>query len=220
MKRILVLNPNSSAAVTARMEEGCRSVAIHPGHEVVFHTLDRGPAVIETQRDVESVVLPTCDHFLAHRADAYVIGCFSDPGLHLAREEVAAPVLGLAESAFTLATGLAGNVGIVSIKPGSFDRHARAVRMLGLSHRLAGDRALDLGVTELLDEDRSIARIVEVGRRLRDEDGAAVLVLGCATMGSYRSRVEERLGIPVVDPTQAAVARASMMLSLHHRPAG
>ncbi len=216
MKRILVLNPNSSAAVTEQMAQGCRPIELHPGHEVVFATLPGGPAVIETQRDVECVVLPTCDYFLAHAADAYVIGCFSDPGLQLAREALARPVLGIAESAYLMASSLAAKFGVVSIKPGSFARHARAVAALGLSHRLAGDRALDLGVLELLDETRSINRIVEVGARLRDEDGSGAIVLGCASMGSYRDRLEQQLGIAVVDPTQAAVARASMVLSMHY----
>ncbi len=213
MRNILVLNPNSSASVTARMRQGCETIELHPDHRVAFHTLAEGPAGIETQRDVEAVVIPTCDYLLANPADAYVIGCFSDPGLHLAREELAAPVFGIGESAYLTAAGRGDRFGIVSIKAGSIARHHRAVRALSLLDRLAGDRALDLGVTELLDEERAIARIVAIGRQLRDEDGADVLVLGCATMGAYRSRIETILGIAVVDPTQAAVVRASSWLS-------
>lgn len=218
MRNILVLNPNSSASVTAKMRQGCEAIELHPDHRVAFHTLAEGPAGIETQRHVKSVVIPTCDYFLANPADAYVIGCFSDPGLHLAREELAAPVFGIAESAYLTATGLGDRFGIVSIKESSIARHRRAVMALGLLDRLAGDRALDLGVTELLDEERAIARIIVVGRRLRDEDGADALVLGCATMGCYRSAVETTLGIAVVDPTQAAVLRASSRLSAGATP--
>jgi Asp/Glu/hydantoin racemase len=67
-----------------------------------------------------------------------------------------------------------------------------------------------------MDAEISIARIIDVGRRLRDEDGADVLILGCATMGVYRARLEAELGIPVVDPTQAAVMRAASLLSLNY----
>ncbi len=64
-----------------------------------------------------------------------------------------------------------------------------------------------------MDEDRAITRIIEVGTLLRDADRADVLVLGCATMGVYRTRIEAALDVPVVDPTQAAVLRASALLS-------
>ena len=212
MHRILVLNPNSSIAVTDKMREGYQEMLLPPAQEVVFATLEGGPVGIESQRDVESVVLPTCAYFHANPAAAYVIGCFSDPGLLLAREELAAPVTGLAESSFLAAMALGGRFGIVSIKQGSIVRHKRAVGAIGATDRLAGDRALDLGVADLLDEERSIGRILEVGRLLRDENKADVLILGCATMGIYRARIETMLGVPVIDPTQAAVLHASALL--------
>ncbi len=218
-RRILVLNPNSSLAVTDKMREGCHELRLPPRQEVTFATLASGPVGIETQRDVESVVLPTCAYFQANPAAAYVIGCFSDPGLHLprgalavARLELAAPVTGIAEASFLAAMMLGERFGIVSIKEGSIVRHRRAVGAIGAMARLAGDRALDLGVADLLDEERSIRRILEVGRVLRDKDRADVLILGCATMGVYRARIETTLGVPVVDPTQAAIVQASTLL--------
>ena len=211
-QRILVLNPNSSLAVTDKMREGCHELRLPPGQEVTFATLASGPVGIETQRDVESVVLPTCAYFQANPAAAYVIGCFSDPGLLLAREELAAPVTGIAEASFLAAMTLGERFGIVSIKEGSIVRHRRAVGAIGATARLAGDRALDLGVADLLDEERSVGRILEVGRVLRDKDRADVLILGCATMGVYRARIETTLGVPVVDPTQAAIVQASTLL--------
>jgi allantoin racemase len=47
-----------------------------------------------------------------------------------------------------------------------------------------------------------------VGTRLRDHDGADVLVLGCAGMAQYRAGLEAEVGLPVIDPTQAAVTMA------------
>jgi Asp/Glu/hydantoin racemase len=216
MKTILVLNPNSSVAVTETMLRACAALPLPVGHRVDFRTLDQGPPAIESQRDVESVVLPVCDYFQAHPADVFVIGCFSDPGLYLAREELSSPVIGISESALLAAIGLGSRFGILAIKQGSIRRHMRLVNQLGLAGRCAADRSLDLGVAELLDAEISIARIIDVGRCLRDEDGADVLILGCATMGVYRARLEAELGIPVVDPTQAAVMRAASLLSLNY----
>jgi Asp/Glu/hydantoin racemase len=219
MSRIVVLNPNSSRHVTEAMARGLDPLR-HPGGPVLdCLTLAEGPPGIETQRHIEQVVLPLVDALRDQPADAYVIACFSDPGLALARETLAAPVVGIAESAMLMALGLGHRFGIVALSNRSIARHLRYVRSLGLSDRLAGDRPIDAGVTEL-SGDEVLTRIVATGRALRDQDGANVLILGCAGMGHYRAAIERALGLPVIDPTQAAVARAITLLALGYRPAG
>ena len=167
----------------------------------------------------KSVVLPLARLIEREPAALYVIACFSDPGIHLAREVARAPVIGIAESAFLLAMGLGQKFGIVAILERSIPRHMRYVRQLGLTGFLAGDRSINSGVAGLSGPG-VVERIVEIGRRLRDEDGADVLILGCASMGRYRSAIEDQLGIPVVDPAQAAVTRAQMLLSLGYAKVG
>ena len=93
-------------------------------------------------------------------------------------------------------------------------RHIRYIRSLGLEGRLAGDRALELPVVELSNESKTYERMVRVGTELRDLDGADVLVMGCAGMSRYRARLEDQLGIPVVDPSQAAVGMAITAVQL------
>ena len=219
MTRILVLNPNSSPDVTASMDSALAPTRIAGGPEIICATLAEGPPGIETQAHVESVVGPIARYCATHEADAYVIACFSDPGLHLAREAVCKPVVGIAESAFLMAIGLGQRFGIVAIRKGSIPRHIRAVRQSGLEHRLAGDRAIEVGVTDMLRGASPVERIVAIGTQLRDEDGADVLILGCASMGGFRPEIEARLGLPVVDPTQAAVMRASGLVALGYRSA-
>ena len=101
-------------------------------------------------------------------------------------------------------------IGIISILDRSIARHLRYVRALGLEGRLAGDLAINVGVAGLADEDAVLHRMVQTGRRLIDERDADVLVMGCAGMARYREALEDTLGVPVIDPTQAAVAAAVM----------
>ena len=77
-----------------------------------------------------------------------------------------------------------------------------------MTDRLAGELPLGLGVTELSEEKKTFGRMVATGERLRDERGADVVVMGCGGMAPYRKRLQDALGIPVVEPTQAAVALA------------
>jgi allantoin racemase len=79
---------------------------------------------------------------------------------------------------------------------------------LGVMDRLAAELPVGLGVTELSDEKKTFGRMVDVGKRLREEHGADVIVMGCAGMARYRKPLQDAVGIPVVEPTQAAVAMA------------
>jgi Asp/Glu/hydantoin racemase len=61
--------------------------------------------------------------------------------------------------------------------------------------------------------------MIATGRRLRDEDGADVLIMGCAGMADYRDTLARETGLPVVEPCQAgaAAALAQIALGLAHR---
>jgi Asp/Glu/hydantoin racemase len=88
---------------------------------------------------------------------------------------------------------------------------------MGIATRVAGEIALGIPVVELADEGRTYDRMVAVGRRLRDESKADIVVLGCAGMARYRERLQEALGLPVVDPTQAAATLAIGAVRLGYR---
>lgn len=217
--RIVVINPNSTEAVTAAMDRALDPLRIAGGPEIVSVTNPDGPPGIECQAHVDDVSRDIRGIVRAHdaAASAFVIACFSDPGIHAARESTQRPVFGIAESGLLTALALGNKVGIIAILSRSVPRHMRYVRALGLANRLAGDRAIELGVVELSDEGRTFGRMVEVGQTLRDRDGADVLVLGCAGMARYRERLADAVGVPVVDPTQAAVGMAITAIRLGRR---
>jgi Asp/Glu/hydantoin racemase len=214
--RIVVINPNSTAAVTAAMDRALDPLRMDGGPEIVSVTNLDGPPGIECQAHVDDVSRDIRGIVRAHDNDAaaFVIACFSDPGIHAARESTTKPVFGIAESGLLTALALGSKAGIIAILSRSVPRHLRYVRALGLEGRLAGDRAIELGVVELSDEDKTFGRMVAVGETLRDRDGADVLVMGCAGMARYRERLADKVGIPVVDPTQAAVGMAITAIRL------
>jgi allantoin racemase len=208
-ERIVVINPNSTLAVTAAIDAALGPWRLAGGPAIECVTLPEGPPGIETQAHVEQVVRPICRLVRAREdAAAFVIACFSDPGLHAAREATARPVLGIAECGLLTALTLGERFGIVAILESSLPRHLRYLRQLGLHARFAGELPLGLGVVELADETPALRRMIEVGGRLRDEHRADVLVLGCAGMAQYRRALADALGMAVVDPTQAAVTMA------------
>ena len=208
--RIIVINPNSTAAVTHDISSGLDSLRLAGGPEIECHTLASGPPAVETDDHIAQVIEPMCSLMEAEmaRGDAFVIACYSDPGLDDARERFDVPVFGIAESAMAVAITRGRSFGVVSLFQQSVDRHVRRVEALGLASRMACDLPLDLGVLDLADESIAYRRIVAVAKTLRDEHRADVVILGCTGMAPYRRRLETHLGMPVIDPTQAAVTLA------------
>jgi len=206
--RILVINPNSTEAVTRGIDEACAPLRMPGGPQIECATLKEGPPGIETQQHVDSVVSPLVKKIASTDASAYVIACYSDPGLHAAREATKKPVLGISECGILTALTLGQKFGVIAILQKSIPRHLRYMGALGVMDRLAGELPVGLPVVELSDENKTFGRMVDVGKRLRDEHGADVIVMGCAGMARYRKPLQEAVGIPVVEPTQAAVTMA------------
>jgi Asp/Glu/hydantoin racemase len=217
--RILVVNPNSSADVTAGIDAALDPLRFEGGPQIACATLAEGPPGIQTETHTVDVVAPLKALIARedNRTDCFVIACFSDPGLYPAREDTRRPVIGIMNAGMTTALNLAGAVGVIAIQPTSIPRHTRSFRAMGVMERVAGERAVGLDVVDLADEGRTLGRMIETGRALKDEDGAGVVVMGCAGMARYRERMEDALGVPVVDPTQAAVAMAIGAVSLGWR---
>jgi allantoin racemase len=207
--RILVINPNSNVDVTRGLEEALKPLDFANGPEIVCTTLAEGPYGIESQADADSVVMPLRRLIESdNSAAAFVIACYSDPGLHVCREGTDRPVFGIAECGVLTAMTRAETFGVIAIAQRSIRRHIRYLRQMGLMDRLAGERPLNMSVAETASGSATLAKMAEVGRALRDEDGAGAIVMGCAGMARMRKPLEDALGIPVVDPTQAATAMA------------
>jgi Asp/Glu/hydantoin racemase len=216
-QRILVINPNSTEAVTRGIDEACAPLRLKDGPGIDSVTLKEGPPGVETQQHVDGVVAPLIDLVRAKEKDydAFVIACYSDPGLHSIREITKKPVLGISECGILTALTLGQKFGVIAILKQSIARHLRYVGALGVSERMAGELPVGLPVTELSDEKKTFGRMVEVGKALRDTHGADVVVMGCAGMARYRKPLQDEIGIPVVEPTQAAVAMALARVRLN-----
>jgi Asp/Glu/hydantoin racemase len=213
--RLLVINPNSSIKVTQGIDRAVAPLRSAAGPVIDVVRLEDGPVGIETQEDVERVVPLILQRVReTNDAAAYVIACFSDPGLHAAREVAGRPVFGIAECGVLTALMLGARFGLISILQTVIARHRRFLGTMGVNDRFAGDRAIGVKVTELADENVTFARMAAVGAALRDEDGADVVVMACAGMADYRARLADTLGIPVVEPTQAAAAMAMGRIAL------
>ncbi len=219
MKTLIVINPNSSQTVTDGIDAAIDQLRSF-GIPIRCLTLAEGPPGIESQRQADQTIAPMLSLAAAQEdAAGYVIACFGDPGLHALRDQTALPVVGIQEASVMTALTLGQRFGVIAILQSSIPRHLRAFGAMGVLDRFAGDRALGLGVAELADADKSLDAMIAAGKRLRDEDGANVLIMGCAGMANYRAPLQDATGLPVVEPSQAAVSMAlgQIILDLSHK---
>jgi allantoin racemase len=206
--KILVINPNSSAEVTDAIDAALTPLRLTSGPEIEVVGLLEGPPSIITQRDADSVATPIANLIAEDSADAFVIACFSDPGLHGAREAAGGrPVFGIGEWGVLSALTLGERFGVIALSRPSVQRQQRMVRRMGVESRYVGSRPIDASATETT-ADAIFDRLVAAGRALVREHRADVVVLGCAGMAAHRMGLEEALGRPVVEPSQRAVAAA------------
>lgn len=207
---IYVINPNSSQYVTEGISEALNPLRLNDGPKIECVTLEEGPKGIQCQRDVDNVISPMVDKVqaLEQTAAAFVIACFSDPGLYSVREVTAKPVLGIAESGVLAALSQGQRFGVIAILPGSIPRHLRYFGAMGVLDRFAGDLAINMTVADLADKSLTFERMCEVGQTLIRQHGADVLVMGCAGMASFRAGLQQELNVPIIEPTQAAVTLA------------
>jgi allantoin racemase len=213
--RLLIVNPNTSAAMTAGIAQAARAAAA-PGTQIVAVQPSFGPLSIEGHFDEAIAAAGVAEQVRAAQGiDAAVIACFGDPGLDAAREATAAPVLGVAEAAFHVASMVATGFSVVTTMTRTCIIAEHLVHRYGFERRCRGIHGTDIAVLDLEACGDDTARLIEAAARdalARDRSGA--IVLGCAGMASLCATLQQRLGVPVIDGVAAAVKLAEALVAL------
>jgi allantoin racemase len=212
---ILLINPNTTASMTAHMADAAAAVA-SAGTTVTGVTVEDSVPFIDGYYD-EALAAAAVARCVASRGaafDAIVIACFGDPGLFAAREVADVPVVGIAEASFALAMSLGHRFGVVATIdraiPGTWD----LLHHYGIAGRCAAVEASGADVLEIDDDPEGTLAAIETAGRRAVEAGAEVLTLGCGAMLSTRATLEERLGVPVVEAVPASVVLAESLVRL------
>jgi len=214
--RIHVINPNTTRSMTLKIGAAAKAAA-SPGVEVTAVNPGFGPASIEGYFD-EAFSVPGLIEEIAKApdADAFVIACFDDTGLEAARCAAQAPVVGIGEAAFHMASLIAAKFSVVTTLARSIVPIEHNLAKYGLAPRCARVRAAEVLVLAL-EEPGSDARLSierEIERALAD-DGAEAIVLGCAGMTDLARDLERKAGVPVLDGVACAVSLAESLVRLN-----
>jgi allantoin racemase len=214
--RLLVVNPNTSREMTETIAISATAAAAALGIEVDTCCPAHGPESIEGRFDEIISAYWTLDHVMRVAADyaAIVVACF---GPHAAiegiREATDIPTLGIMEAAILYALPLGAKFSIVTTSPRWKPLLEEGVSMLGVERRCASVRSSGLAVLDLerLPSEQVCARLAEEAYAAVRQDGAEVLVLGCAGMAGLEDTVARAAGVPVVDSVRAGVTMAAAL---------
>ncbi|ERT01895.1 uncharacterized protein SPSK_05127 [Sporothrix schenckii 1099-18] len=227
--RILLVNPNSTASMTAE----CVALAaptLPPDVELTGFTAPRpAPSAIESSFDnvmsaaaAARAVLP-----IAATHDAVLVACYSDHAvIRMLREELSGqPVVGIMEASLAVARTLGGRFGLIATSDRSCVTHEDTIHNMGLSRICAGVASCKLGVLDLHagddDAQKRVNQSIFTAAQSLVAKGAEVLTLGCAGMTPLKLAVEAAVGpdVTVVDGVLAGVQHLSGIVRVGSRTA-
>jgi len=214
---ILVVNPNTTASMTAAIGRAAERVAA-PGTRITAVNPETGPESIEGFYD-EAIAVPGLLVEVARGesrgVDGHVLACFDDTGLDAARALARAPVVGIGEAAFHVASLIAGRFAVVTTLSRSILAIEQNLVKYGLAARCARVRASEVPVLALerreADACKRIDAEIAAAKRV---DRADAIVLGCAGMADLAAELTARHSLPVVDGVTAAVLMVEALVRL------
>jgi allantoin racemase len=214
--RILLINANTTPAVTDRIAAEARRVA-SPGTEVLAVTSTFGASIIGSRAEIAIAEHAALDLMARHGSgmDAVVIGVSFDVGLRAGRELLAVPVVGMTEAACLVACTLGGRFGIVTYGERSAAIFREMVAGYGLAGRLAGVHGLDATPADMLADPQALhAQIAEAANGLVERDGAEVVVLAGAVMAGLPPLIQDLVPCPLVEGIASGMGLAELLVRL------
>lgn len=208
MAKILIINPNTTASMTEKIDAAARQVA-SANSDIRTVNPRSGPASIEGYYDEAYSVPGLLDEVRAGEVqgyEGYLIACFDDTGLGAARELATGPVVGIGEAAMHAASLLGTGFSVITTLARSVPILEDNAERYGFARRCRRVRAASVPVLAL-EQPGSDARskVLDESRRALHDDGSDVIVLGCAGMADLVAWLSSELGVPVIDGVAAGV---------------
>ena len=219
MKRILDINPNTSASVTDMVLASCRLAFPEVAWEGATGRL--GAACIASEAAYALAAHAALDAYAECYAghDAVLVACFGDPGLLALREVAAVPVVGLAQASLQAAARL-GPFAVVTGGAAWGPMLARFARMHQLDAGLVAIHAVELAGAQIAAGPERAMDALFAACELAVQAGANSIVLGGAALTGLAAALQPRLSVPVLDSVvlgaQAVVEQAGEPAAVAH----
>jgi Asp/Glu/hydantoin racemase len=213
MRRLLLINPNTSASISALLQEHAQAAA-GPDVQVLTSTARFGAPYIACEASYAVAAHAALDSWAAAiapgqaRFDSVLVGCFGDPGLLALRQVSKLPVTGLAEAAF-IAAAQRGRFAIVTGGERWKPMLERLAHSVGFGAELAGIHTLAETGAELAAD--PLAAQVLLARACNESArcwGVQSVILGGAGLAGMAAQIQPVVAVPLIDSVLAGVDHA------------
>lgn len=214
--KLLLINPNTTEAITDRMLAEARRTA-SPGTTLDAVTGRFGGRYVASRATYAIAGHAALDAYArhGHDADAVVLACFGDPALAALKEIARQPVVGMAEASCLTAAALGGRFAIVTGGERWGPMLREFVASIGLADRLATVATVaPTGADIARDPDRALDMLAEACRDCVERHGAETVILGGAGLAGLARRIAEHVPVPLVDSLHAAVRFAEHVVGV------
>jgi allantoin racemase len=198
--RILLINPNTTTAVTELITQRVRPMVGE--NDVVVPVTGRFGARYIATRAAAAIAAHAGLELLASHVsgcDAVYLACFGDPGLPALREVSPVPVIGMAEASCHAACARGDRFGIVTGGVLWKAMLTEMVATLGLADRFAGVQTIvPTGDLIARDPDAALAGLARACELCRTQGGADVVILGGAALAGLAARLQPSVSIPLL----------------------
>jgi Asp/Glu/hydantoin racemase len=205
--RLLLVNPNTTGAVTELMAARAREI-VGEAADIRAVTGRFGARYIASRAAAAIAAHAAMDAVAEHEegCDAVLLACFGDPGLLALKESSPIPVVGMAEASCHLACLLGSRFSIVTGGERWGPMLREFVREIGLSSRLASVRTIAATGGEIaVGPDQALEALAAACQACSERDGADVVILGGAGLAGLAGRIRPKLTVPVVCSLEAGL---------------
>jgi len=151
--------------------------------------------------------------------DGVIIGCVGAVDAEYALKEILSiPVVGAGEASFLLALALGANFSVLTYSDKAYAWLYKTVRDYGLEDRCVSIRQAGRSWDELMQsssKEDAYQKMLEQANLAIKEDHADVIVLCSIGITELADYLRKRVAAAVVDPTEAGVKFAEMLIDLH-----
>lgn len=214
MPTALVINPNTTQSMTDDIGASAAKVFKAPWD---FHAVQPpgGTPSIESTFEGELAAIAMLAVLKEYPAiDGVVIACFGEHGLFGLREILPVPVVGIAEASFLTACMVGAKYGVMVGGENDAACIENLIWMYGLEKRHAGSEVMEMEVLEMnVDFDKTLQTLADGAGNLL-KMGAEVILLGCAGLVPYQAALQEKLGVPVIDPVEAGCQQLRSLVEM------
>lgn len=218
--KILVANPNSSENVTNSIMKSLSKVPLHEDTEIIpltnpkgTHSIDSTFSDYQSSWSYQRAVLETVKE---QDIDAVVVGGFGNLGVYGLKEALDIPVLGMSETSMALGSTLGHKFSVLTTLNSFVPAMEDLIKVYEMGPKCASVRAIDMNVQDSVNDREKTLRLLE--EEIRDmllKDGCEVVILGSGGLSGYNETLQERIGIPILDPGQVTLKMAEMMVEMN-----